>query len=81
MSAPPKTLENTGQTGIFPKNSAKAYWEPLNQRQSQNPATPRGGPPKRKPRKGKEREKAKDEKKTTKKSTTKKNDNLFFSLS
>jgi hypothetical protein len=41
MSAPLKTLENTGQTGIFPKNSAKAYWEPLNQRQSQNPANPR----------------------------------------
>ena len=40
MSAPPKTLENTGQTGIFPKNSAKAYWEPLNQRQSQNPLKP-----------------------------------------
>ena len=44
MSAPPKTLENTGQTGIFPKNSAKAYWKTENQRQSQNPSTPRGSP-------------------------------------
>lgn len=44
MSAPLKTLENTGQTGTFPKNSAKVHSGPDNQRQSQNAANPRGSP-------------------------------------